>query len=201
MVVEAMRVSGAALVKACLDPDPSKRSKGWLGLAVFSHEKSIKALKKKGVSHFVVGVGGVGDNRPRRRLFERAVKAGLLPLSVQHPSAVVSPSARLGAGCQVMAGCIVNAGAKIGRNSIVNAGAIVEHDCRLGDHVHVASGAVLCGSVSVGDEAHIGAGAVVLQGVSVGKSSLVGAGAVVVRSVPSQTVVKGVPARASRKRE
>jgi len=43
--------------------------------------------------------------------------------------------------------------------------------------------------------AYIGANVTILQGVEIGESSIVGAGAVVTRSVPSASVVAGVPAR------
>ena len=44
--------------------------------------------------------------------------------------------------------------------------------------------------------AYVGANVTILQGVEIGESSVVGAGAVVTRSVPSWTVVAGVPAKA-----
>lgn len=49
--------------------------------------------------------------------------------------------------------------------------------------------------ILIEDGAWIGAGAVVLGGVTIGAGSVVAAGAIVVNSVPSNTVVAGVPAR------
>jgi hypothetical protein len=66
----------------------------------------------------------IGDNRARARCFEIAGK--LLPLAtVVHPSAIVSPSARIGEGSVIMPRAVINAGAVIGRNCIVNTGAVV----------------------------------------------------------------------------
>jgi acetyltransferase-like isoleucine patch superfamily enzyme len=50
-------------------------------------------------------------------------------------------------------------------------------------------------SVVIEDDVWIGAKATILAGVTVGRGAVVGAGAVVTRSVPSYTVVAGVPAR------
>lgn len=50
-------------------------------------------------------------------------------------------------------------------------------------------------AIVVEDEAWIGAGAIITQGVTIGRGSVVAAGAVVVKSVDSNTVVGGVPAR------
>ena len=146
-------------------------------------------------SQFVVGLGGVGDNRPRRRLFELGLAHGLTPVSVVHPSAVNSQWATIGAGTVICPMAVVNAGALIGDNVIINTGAIVEHDCEIADHVHVATGSRLCSTVNVGEGAHIGAGATVRQGLRIGEGAIVGAGAVVIREVGPWSVVVGVPAR------
>ena len=55
------------------------------------------------------------------------------------------------------------------------------------------------GSIVVEADAWIGTGAVILPDVTVGEGAIVGANAVVTRSVPSYTVVGGVPAREIKK--
>jgi sugar O-acyltransferase (sialic acid O-acetyltransferase NeuD family) len=137
----------------------------------------------------------VGDNRTRARCFERACEKGLAPAVLVDRTAIVSPSAALGAGTAVMPGAIVNADAVIGENCIVNSAAVVEHDCRIGAHVHISPRAVLGGGVSVGPYAHIGIGAVLLPGATVGEEAVVGAGAVVLKVVAPRCTVAGVPAR------
>lgn len=136
---------------------------------------------------------GIGDNRARLRAFERAA-GGAWPALV-HPSAVRSPSARMGEGTVVMPLAVLNADARVGRAAIVNTGALVEHDCVVGDGAHLSPGSVLAGGARVDEGAWIGAGAVVLPGVRVGAWAVVGAGAVVRRDVAAEAVVAGVPAR------
>jgi sugar O-acyltransferase (sialic acid O-acetyltransferase NeuD family) len=165
------------------------------GIPVLGGDDLLPSLHGRGITHFVVAVGGSSDNNPRRILFEKALAAGLAPLSVVHPSSIVSPSASIGPGCQLLPGSIVNAGARLGSNVIVNSAASVEHDCDLGDHVHVATGARLASTVSVGTGAHIGAGATIIQLRHVGDWAIVGAGAVVVGDVADRSVVVGVPAK------
>jgi UDP-perosamine 4-acetyltransferase len=134
----------------------------------------------------------VGDNRARHDCLLRV--PGLLVPALVHPSAVVSPSARLGRGTVVLPLAAVNAAARLGDAVIVNTGAVVEHDCVLGDAVHVSPRAVLAGGVHVGERSWIGAGAAVIQGVRVGRDAMVGAGAVVIRDVPDGATVVGNPA-------
>lgn len=169
-----------------------------LGVPIPGGDELLPGLVRKGVTCFVVGVGAVGNNQPRRQLFELGLAHGLTPLTVQHPSAIRSEWARVGAGSVLFPAAVVNAGATVGANVIINSGAIVEHDCIIGDHAHIASGARLASTVRVGVGAHVGAGATVLQCRSIGDDAVVGAGAVVVKDVPPRSVVVGVPARVVR---
>ena len=195
MVIEALRLSGCATACAVLDADRSLWGKELLGVRILGDDDLLPDLKRKGVVHFVVGVGSVGNNMPRRRLFERALSEGLEPIIVRHPSAVCSESALIGPGSVLLPLAVVNAGARLGVNVIVNTGAILEHDCVVGDHAHIATGARLAGGVRVGASAHVGAGAAILQSLSIGERAVVGAGAVVVRDVRADATVVGNPAR------
>lgn len=166
-----------------------------LGVEVLGDDSLILELKQRGIDHAFIGVGTVGDAEPRRQLYEKVLAAGFKVVAAIHAEAVVSSSAKIGAGPTIMAGAIINANAVIGNNVIVNTGAIVEHDCVIGDHVHIATGARLAGGVNVGSGSHIGIGAVVRQEIRIGAGAIVGAGAVVVRDVPEATTVIGVPAQ------
>ena len=141
------------------------------------------------------GIGGVRCDGLRRSVQERLEARGWEFVAVRHPSAMVSPFARVGASVQLLAGSIVQADAQLGKGAIVNTAAVVEHDVALGEFVHVAPRALLCGNVAVGADSHIGAGAVVRQGIRLGARTLVGAGAVVVADASAGAMLLGVPAR------
>lgn len=195
VLLDALQARGEVEVVGLVDSDPDLKGIQVLGVTVIGGDEVLGELRRGGVHHAFLGVGGTGDNAPRRRLWDLARSKGFELLSVVHPSAVVSASASLGQGVCICPGAVVGAGARLGDNVIVNTGAIVEHDCEIGDHVHVASGAVLAGGVVVAEGAHIGAGASVRQGVHVGREALVAMGAVVIADVPDGAVVAGVPAR------
>lgn len=145
----------------------------------------------------VNAIGSVNMNslKNRERIFNEFASRGYKFPKIISPHAIVSGSADIKDGAQIMAGATVQCCAEIGENTIINTGAIIEHDCKIGDHVHVASGVVVCGGVLVGDGTHVGAGATIIQGISVGKNSLIAAGSVVIKNVPPNSVVMGVPAR------
>jgi len=195
VIIDCIQASGLLLPYAILDTDQSHWGQDLFGVPILGGDDLIPDLIRIGVNHFVVGLGSSGNNQPRRCLFELALGHGLQPLTVSHPSAIISRWATIGSGSQILPGCIINSGAQVGINTIVNSGAIVEHDCIIGNHVHIATGAKLASTVKVGDGAHVGVGATIRQFIMIGEEALVGAGAVVVEDVPPGVVVIGVPAR------
>lgn len=146
----------------------------------------------------VAGLAAIGGNRGRDRLHFQDLfrKHGLtLPVLV-HPSAVVSRSALLGAGTQVLALANVAADVTTGDACIINHNASVDHECVLGNGVHIAPGATICGCVTVGENTFIGAGSVILPRLTIGADAVVGAGAVVTRNIRPGSTVIGNPAKA-----
>jgi sugar O-acyltransferase (sialic acid O-acetyltransferase NeuD family) len=162
------------------------------GLAVLGTASVLRDLVGRGIEGLVIGFGsGPG----RRAAIATARDAGLALPTVVHPSAVVSASASIGDGVQVLAHAYMGPDVVLHAGALVNTGAIVEHDTELGDGAVVGPGAVLAGRVRVGAAVEIGAGATVLPDRSIGAGACVGAGAVVTRDVAAGTTVVGVPAR------
>jgi len=112
--------------------------------------------------------------------------------TVVHPSAFISPTARLASGVFIGPSAIVHARARVGPHAIINSGAIVEHDCTIGENTHLAPGSVIGGTVTIGSDTLLGLGCRVLPGLFIGKHCTIGAGAVVLASVPDGTTVVGV---------
>lgn len=195
VIADALRMAHPQLTLVAVDADDAKTSTELLDVPVIGNDSVLPALLADGFTEFVIGVGGTGDNDLRQRLFEHCLALGLAPMTVSHPTAIVSGWAVIHQGAQLLPACVVNARTTVGANAIVNSGAIVEHDCMIGAHVHVSPGAKLASGIKVGEGAHVGIGASVREGVSIGTRAVVGAGAAVVSDVEQRTVVTGVPAR------
>lgn len=145
-----------------------------------------------------IGVGISRSSNLRTVISGRFSERSLVFCSLVHPSAVISPSARIASGVQVFAQAVIHSRARIGSHVIVNSGACIEHDVTIGEFVHVAPNAVLLANVAVGERAFIGANATIRQGIKIGADATVGAGAVVIDDVPNGATVMGVPARIHR---
>lgn len=137
----------------------------------------------------------IGDPRARRRIQHRHQEAGRSLATVIHPSASISPSARIAVGVFIGPNAVVNTEANLGDGVIVNSRSIVEHHCEVGPFAHIAPGSTLGGGVVVGEQALVGIGASVLPGVKIGSGCTVGAGSVVREDVADGLTVVGSPAR------
>ena len=98
----------------------------------------------------------------------------------------------IGAGCEFNIG----KGLEIGSNTLIASG------CRFVDHDHGIQLGKLIGpqpgyrsSIVVGDDVWLGCNVVVLKGVIIGDGAVVAAGAVVTKSIPSNEIWGGVPAK------
>lgn len=199
VVADALLCSGLQVL-GLIDKDAALHGQHRCGLPVLGDD-DVLAGHTPARLRLVNGIGSVGRRGDdlRQRVQRRLQGEGWQFVGVRHPSATVSRWAEVDPEAQLLAGCVVQAQARIGPGCIVNTSALVEHDVQLDEFVHVAPGAVVCGFCRVGAHSHVGANAVLRQGMALPAHTVVGAGAVVVPSsfrflAPGQTLV-GVPAR------
>lgn len=87
----------------------------------------------------------IGSSTIRKQVFQRIQN----PVSVIHPRAVISGSARIGPGCVIEANSVINPNVSVKEGCFVCAGAIVNHDavvnrfCQIDCNAVVESGAVV----------------------------------------------------------
>jgi sugar O-acyltransferase (sialic acid O-acetyltransferase NeuD family) len=186
MVHEAARLSGQFNIVGFIDRQPGTLAEArYLGTDDVAPDYPDK--------YFVVGIGALQAGPSRRQMIGRMqVKRWA---AIVHPSAIISPSARIGIGVVVMPGAIVNARCSIGNHCIINSGAIVEHDVQVGDYTHISPGTVIGGGTQIGDNCFVGLGSRLRDHISIGNDTFVAMGAVVTASCPSESRLSGIPAK------
>jgi sugar O-acyltransferase (sialic acid O-acetyltransferase NeuD family) len=115
--------------------------------------------------------------------------------TIVDPTAVISPSARLGVGVYVNAGAVIAGQASLGDGVFVNRLAGVGHHSVLDDYVSVGPGVSIASKVKIGTGTMVGAGASIAPSVTIGSNSVIAAGTAVHKDVPSNVVVMGNPFR------
>ena len=127
-----------------------------------------------------------------------------------HPTALVSPNARLGTGVTVGAYSIIGENVEIGANSCIDRGSIgdtvigrgskldnlvhVAHNVRIGRHCILCAQVGISGSTNLGDYAVLGGQAGVAGHLRLGRGAKVGGGAAVTADVEAGAFVNGSPA-------
>ena len=189
VVLDALQASGrhvAGVLDDIVQPGTSV-----LGAEVLGPMSSWKHRLDSGCEFAVA----MGNSALRRDLAEDILLAGGALCQVAHPTATISPHARLKRGVIILAGTVVGPDVTIGDYSLLNANCAVDHDCVLGVGVTFGPGVTLAGVVTVGDGAFIGVGATIMPGVTIGENAVVGAGSVFIRPVPAGATVAGNPAK------
>lgn len=139
-----------------------------------------------------IGLAGV-----RRRVAEDLLARGAEFLTLVHPTAIVAPTATIGAGSVVCPGAIVSDSARLGRFGLVNYHTSLAHDATVGDFAVLSPYATLAGGARIADDVFLGLHASVGPGVSIGPRSKVAANSCALTDAPADSLVVGVPGRTS----
>ena len=195
VLLDCLRFRNDINILGILDIDPKRVGHSILGIPVIGQEDDLLKNHSPDSVQLVNGIGSTGITNQRENIFKKFKKAGFLFFNVIHPTAYIGADVSLGEGVQLMAGCTIQPGSRIGNNVTVNTHAAIDHDCDIADHVHIAPGAICCGEVTIGQGTHLGCGAIVRQRITIGEQSLIAAGSVVIRDTISHSKVAGVPAK------
>ncbi len=137
----------------------------------------------------------IGNNKTRKAIVEMLDLTMDDYITITHPSASISSSAKIGRGTVVMPNTVINADAVIGDHCIINTGSIVEHDCLLEDYVHLCPNSTITGTVTLGEGVFLGSSSTIIPNKRIGAWTTIGAGATVIDDLPEFCVAVGTPAK------
>lgn len=138
----------------------------------------------------------IGDPRAKLLLSRGLEARGGRFISLIHPTAIVGPRCRIGAGAVLCPYSVVTTDATLGKFVTLNVHASVGHDSILGDGVTLNGHADVTGRAVLGEGVSLGSHAVVAPQVRVSAYVKVGAGSVVFHKPRAGASLLGVPAKA-----
>lgn len=174
-----------------VDDTPEKQAKGAHGYRVMGRD----ALGRTAEASVLAVPGSPTSYRSRRDLIDSLGVQGERFAQVIHPSARISPLARIGHNVLIMAGVVVTSNAVIGNHVCLLPNTVVHHDAVVGDWTLVGSNVTIAGSAQIEENCYVGSGSSIMNGVHVGSGVLVGIGSNVIRNVAAGARVVGNPAR------
>lgn len=101
-------------------------------------------------------VVGIGNNRFRAQVYEKAKALGYGFPNIIAPSAYISPYSKMGYGCVVLQNACIQNGASVGNGVLLNAGTEIHCDAAVGDYALIYTNSVIRTGATVGNFARIG---------------------------------------------
>lgn len=170
-------------------------------------DDNLNALE--GLSHKYIVIDTIKDHQPlketyyvlalaspslKEKIANQLIQRGAKFATIIHPTARISPYAKIGEGCIITPFSNVNTETTVGKFvAILSSG--IGHDASVGDYSTLSGHVSINGHVSVGYKVFIGCGVVVAPSKRIGDCATVGIGSVVISNVKAQTTVFGNPAK------
>lgn len=170
-------------------------SKEDTGIAAMGYPPIISTLIDYEIEESDLFFCAIGNVQNRKRVVEHIIKKGGEFINLIHPTAILSPSVKLGIGIGIKSHCVISSDVEIDSFSFLQSSVIMGHDVKIGKFCQINSFAFFAGHVKINNNATINAGAKLLQNVVVEEQAIVGIGSVVISKVKAGTTVFGNPAR------
>ncbi len=163
-----------------------KKNVKYFDFPVIENDSEILNYDPKKVV-LINGIGQLPKDNNRIRITKYFKKKNYKFLTIIDENSIISPSAKICEGAQIMAGTIIQENVFIGENTIINTGTILEHDVVIESNCHLATGTICCGNSHIKDETFVGAGSLISNNIIVGKKSIIGGRTVLTKNVTEQS--------------
>ena len=125
----------------------------------------------------------IGSNFYRHEIAKKlSAIRNLVPLTIVHPSAIISYSSRIGKGVFVGPGSYIGNDSVVEDFVIINSKAVLEHNNKIKKFSNISTSSTLSGNVTVSEGSFLGAGCVMIPKTRTKTWSTLPAGSVVIRN-------------------
>jgi len=188
------------LALACCAHLPDFTIKGFLSIEQTNIEELGYPKIISNSTDYVIEEGDVffcaiGSVLRRKNVVDDILNKGGKFINLIHPSAIISPSVKLGVGIAIKSYCVISSDVTIGDFTFLQSSVIMGHDVKIGKFCQINSFSFFAGYVQIGDCVTVNAGAKLIQNVKVEEEAVVGIGSVVLTKVKKGTTVFGSPAK------
>jgi sugar O-acyltransferase (sialic acid O-acetyltransferase NeuD family) len=188
------------LAVTCYGTNPNFKVKGFLSdgpstIEEMGYPKILNTVNGYHIEQDDVFFCAIGNVKHRKKTCDIIMGKGGVFINLIHPTAIISPSAKIGVGVAIKAFSSLASDVTIGNFVYLQSSVILGHDVTIGNFCQVNSFAFFAGYVTVDDLCVINAGAKLIQNTKVETGATVGIGSVVLTRVKEGTTVFGVPAK------
>tara|TARA_Y100000589_G_scaffold45501_2_gene38258 strand:- start:11059 stop:11676 length:618 start_codon:yes stop_codon:yes gene_type:complete len=174
-----------------IDDNIEKQGQHELGFTVYDRDKLDEYPNAK-----VLAVPGSPASFPSRgQIITGFMEDESRFISLIHPSASVSPFAKIGKNVLILAGAVITSNSEIGDHVCVLPNSVIHHDSNIGSYTLIGSNVTVAGNTTIEDNCYIGSGSRIINGVSIGANTLIGMGTNVIKSLSKDSKVVGNPAK------
>jgi sugar O-acyltransferase (sialic acid O-acetyltransferase NeuD family) len=188
------------LALTCYGDHPKFKVKGFLSdgpsnIEAMGYPKVLNTVSGYEVQEGDVFFCAIGNVNDRKKTCEIILMKGGSFINLIHPTAIISPSAKIGMGVAIKAYSSLASDVRIGNFVYLQSSVILGHDVVIGNFCQVNSFSFFAGYCFIEDLCVINAGAKLIQKSKVETGATVGIGSVVLTRVKAGTTVFGVPAK------
>lgn len=188
------------LAKVCYANDPNFKIKGFLSVVPSNVEelgypKVLTSSADYVVEKDDVFFCAIGSVLRRKKVVETILSKGGKFINLIHPTAIISPSVKLGIGIGIKSHCVISSDVEIGDFTYLQSSVIMGHDVKIGKYCQINSFSFFAGCVEIMGCVTVNAGAMLIQNVKVEEEAVIGMGSVVLNKVKKGTTVFGMPAK------
>ena len=130
----------------------------WLGCyPIVSNIQNLSLIKQQDFEAILA----VGNNQIRQKWQQLLLDLSIPITTIIHPQTVIAPSAKIGQGVSIMAGCVIGTNTIIQDGAILNMGTLLDHDVIIEDFCHLSVGVKVAGGKRISQQTFLEVGTII----------------------------------------